>query len=110
MSQEAISQLRTWMTEQGLDAFIVTQPQDRSYLSGWFNDDVEGAGLLLVGKQQQMLFTNPLYKEVAENDAKGWQVTVPSSYEYWAAIVKTAQEHGWQKVGFESGSHHVCRV
>jgi Xaa-Pro aminopeptidase len=48
MSQEAISQLRTWMTEQGLDAFIVTQPQDRSYLSGWFNDDVEGAGLLLV--------------------------------------------------------------
>ncbi|TME06664.1 MAG: aminopeptidase P family protein [Chloroflexi bacterium] len=104
MSQEAISQLRTWMTEQGLDAFIVTQPQDRSYLSGWFNDDVEGAGLLLVGKQQQMLFTNPLYQEVAENDAKGWQVTVPSSYEYWAAIVKTAQEHGWQRIGFESAA------
>ena len=48
MSQEAISQLRTWMVEQELDAFVVTQPQNRSYLSGWFNDDTEGAGLLLV--------------------------------------------------------------
>ena len=104
MSQETISQLRTWMVEQGLDAFMVTQPQNRSYLSGWLNDDVEGAGLLLVGKQQQILFTNPLYKEVAENEAKGWQVTVLSSYEYWAAIVTTAQEHGWQKIGFESAA------
>lgn len=104
MSQEAISQLRTWMAEQGLDAFVVTQPQNRSYLSEWFNDDREGAGLLLVEKQGQILFTNPLYKEVAENDAKGWQVTVPTSYEYWAAIAKTAQEYRWQKIGFESAA------
>src|SRR5579859_328904 len=104
MNQETISQLRTWMVEQGLDAFMVTQPQNRSYLSGWFNDDTEGAGLLLVEKQQQILFTNPLYKEVAEDDAKGWQVTVPTSYEYWAAIVKTAQEYGWKKIGFESAA------
>src|SRR5579859_2835011 len=104
MNQETISQLRTWMVEQGLDAFMVTQPQNRSYLSGWLNDDVEGAGLLLVGKQQQILFTNQLYREVAENEAKGWQVTVPSSYEYWAAIVTTAQEYGWQKIGFESAA------
>lgn len=102
MSQEAISQLRTWMAEQGLDAYMVTQPQNRSYLSGWLNDDVEGAGLLLVGKQQQILYTNPLYKEVAEHDAVGWQVTVPSSYEYWAAITATAKEHDWRKIGFES--------
>ena len=102
MSQEAISQLRTWMAEQGLDAYMVTQPQSRSYLSGWHNDDVEGAGLLLVGKQQQILITNPLYKEVAEHDAVGWQVTVPSSYEYWAAIIATAKEHDWRKIGFES--------
>ena len=102
MSQEAISQLRTWMADQGLDAYMVTQPQNRSYLSGWLNDDVEGAGLLLVGQQQQILFTNPLYKEVAENQAQGWQVTVPTSREYAPAIATTAQEHSWQKIGFES--------
>src|SRR2546423_2380757 len=102
MSQDAINQLRTWIAEQGLDAFMVTQPQNRSYLSDWLNDDVEGAGLLLVGQQQQILLTNPLYKEVAGNDAQGWQVTIPPSYEYWAAIATTAQEHDWQKIGFES--------
>jgi len=71
MSQDAINQLRSWITEQGLDAFMVTQPHNRSYLSGWLNDDLEGAGLLLVGQQQQVLLTNTRDREVAENEAKG---------------------------------------
>ena len=97
-----VSQLRTWMAEQGLDAFMVTQPQNRSYLSGWFNDDVESAGLLLVGQQQQIVMTNPLYKETAENEATGWEVIVPPSREYAAAIATLAQKHSWKKIGFES--------
>src|SRR5436309_8542981 len=104
MNQEAMNQLRAWRADQRLDAYIVTQPQNRSYLSGWLNDDVEGAGLLLVGRQQQILFTNPLYKEVVENEAQGWQVNVPPSREYWAAIATSAQEHGWQNIGFESAA------
>src|SRR2546421_12167507 len=102
MSQDAINQLRSWITEQGLDAFMVTQPQNRSYLSGWLNDDVEGAGLLLVGQQQQVLLTNTLYREVAENEAKGWQVIVPTSREYAPVIVTLAQEQGWKQIGFEA--------
>ena len=35
MSQETIKQLRAWIAEQGLDAFLITQPQNRSYVSGW---------------------------------------------------------------------------
>src|SRR5438067_3446403 len=102
MNQDVMSQLRTWIAEQGLDAFIVAQPQNRTYLSGWSNDDTEGAGMLLVGQQQQILLTNPLYKEIAEKEAQGWQVTVPPSREYWAAIGTAAQEQSWQKIGFES--------
>ncbi|GAC1613271.1 MAG: Xaa-Pro dipeptidase [Ktedonobacteraceae bacterium] len=81
---------------------MVTQPQNRSYLTGWLNNDTEGAGLLLVGQQQQVLLTNALYKEVVTNEAAGWQVVVPPSREYYAAIATQAQEHGWQKIGFES--------
>ena len=77
MNQDPTSQLRRWINEQGLDAFLIIQPQNRSYLSGWLNDDTEGAGLLLVGQQQQVLLTNPLYKEIAENEAAGWEVIVP---------------------------------
>ncbi len=102
MSQDAINQLRSWITEQGLDAFMVTQPQNRSYLSGWLNDDLEGAGLLLLGQQQQVLLTNTLYREVAENEAKGWQVIVPTSREYAPVIVTLAQEQGWKRIGFEA--------
>lgn len=65
MNQETMHALRSWMREQGLDAFLVTHPQNRSYLSGWLNDDAEGAGSLLIGPQEQILLTNPLYAEVA---------------------------------------------
>src|SRR5881275_2750209 len=102
MSSQPLTQLRTWLASQGLDAFLVTQPQNRSYLSGWLNDDTEGAGMLLIGQQEQVLLTNPLYQEIAEQEAAGWQVIVPSSREYFAAIVTEAQEHGWHKIGFES--------
>src|SRR2546429_9138070 len=101
MNQEALRQLRTWLTEQGLDVLLVTQPQNRSYLSGWLNDDTEGAGLLLVGQQQQVLLTNPLYKEIAENETTGWQVIVPSARDYAPLIAELAGECRWKKIGFE---------
>jgi Xaa-Pro aminopeptidase len=102
MNQDPTSQLRKWINEQGLDAFLVIQPQNRSYLSGWLNDDTEGAGLLLVGQQQQVLLTNPLYKEIAENEATGWEVIVPSSRDYAPSIAELAGEYDWGKIGFES--------
>src|SRR6266704_3526504 len=104
MDQDPTSQLRRWINELGLDAFLVIQPQNRSYLSGWLNDDTEGAGLLLVGKQQQLLLTNPLYKEIAENEATGWEVIVPSSRDYAPSIAELASEYGWKKIGFESAA------
>ena len=102
MSQEAINQLRAWMTGQDLDAFLVSQPQNRSYLSGWLNDDTEGAGLLLVGAQEQILMTNPLYTEAAQKEATGWEVIIPESRHYAPAIAAEAKKRSWGKIGFES--------
>lgn len=101
MNQETINLLRAWMTEQELDAFLVTQPQNRSYLSEWLSDEA-GAGLLLIGHQDLILMTNSLYKEIAEREAVGWQVQVPTSRQYAAAIATLAQEHNWKKIGFEA--------
>jgi Xaa-Pro aminopeptidase len=102
MSQERIQQLRTWIAEQGIDAFLVTQPQNRSYLSGWLDDDAEGSGLLLVSQHQQVLLTNPLYKEIAEKEASDWQIIIPQDRKYPSAIAELAQTYGWKKIGFES--------
>ena len=102
MSQQAINQLRAWMSEQNIDAFLVSQPQNRSYLSGWLNDDTEGAGLLLVGAHEQILLTNPLYAEVAQKAALGWEVVVPESRQYPSAVAAEAKKYGWSKLGFEA--------
>lgn len=102
MSQESIKQLRLWIAEQGLDAFLVTQPQNRSYLSGWLNEDAEGAGLLLVGQEHLILMTNPLYTEAATNEAVGWEVVVPEGRKYEPEITSLARSFNWQKIGFEA--------
>src|SRR6185437_15022320 len=100
MNQETMTSLRTWMTEQGLDAYLVTQPQNRSYLSGWLNDDTEGAGMLLVSRERQILLTNPLYLEVTAREAVGWEIEVPPSREYAPALVRLASEIGAARIGF----------
>lgn len=108
MSQQPIERLRAWLTREGLDAFLVTQPQNRSYLSGWLNDDVENAGMLLVGQEQQMLFTNALYREIAEKEAAGWQVLIPEARQYAPAIVEAAKANGWKTIGFEASAITVA--
>jgi Xaa-Pro aminopeptidase len=104
MSQETLQRLRAWLTEQGLDAYLITQPQNRSYMSGWLNDDTEGAGMLLVSQERQVLLTNPLYREVAAKEATGWEVAVPPSREYAPALSRLAGEIGASRIGFESAA------
>ncbi|HVB72205.1 MAG TPA: Xaa-Pro peptidase family protein [Ktedonobacteraceae bacterium] len=108
MSQQPLEQLRAWLAKEGLDAFMVTQPQNRSYLSGWRNDDSENAGMLLVGQQRQILFTNKLYREIAEKEAAGWQVLIPEARQYAPAIVEAAKANGWKTIGFEASAITVA--
>src|SRR5437763_10011356 len=75
MSQESIQKLRQWIREQGIDAFLIFQPQNRIYLSGWAEDDPE-AGLLIVGSEQLFLLTHALYEEVVMREAPDCQVIV----------------------------------
>lgn len=100
MSQESVQQFRTWIAEQGLDAFYITQPQNASYLSGWLNDEA-GAIAVLVSANKQILFTNLLFAEIARKTAIGWEVQTPAARDYSAAIAELARQEGLQKIGFE---------
>ncbi len=102
--QDILTRLRAWIAAQGIDVLMVSQPQNRSYVSSWLNDDEEGSGLLLVSQQQQILLTHSLYKEVAEKEAVGWQVVVPDppKRDYNETIVTLAKEYGWHTIGFEA--------
>src|SRR5215813_5320624 len=108
MSQDSIQKLRIWIREQGIDAFLVFQPQNRTYLSGWAEDDTD-AGLLVVGPEQLFLLTSTLYQEVVTREAPDCRVVVITpaceyaethavqvAREYAHALVPLAQEHHWK--------------
>ena len=65
MSQESIQKLREWMRGEGIDAFLISQPQNRTYLTGWAEDDAE-AGSLLVGFEHLLLLTNTTCRGFSE--------------------------------------------
>jgi len=65
--------------------------------------------MLLVGQQEQLLLTNPLYKEATENEAAGWQVIVVEGREYAPAIAELAKEHDFKNRRRIFG-HHLCRL
>ncbi len=102
MSQEAVQAVRDWMRQQELDAFMVTQLQNRTYLSGWFNEDNEGSGFLLIGQDQQMLLTHSLYQEVAQKEAPDWELVLMQRQGVPPQVVSLAQQHSWKTIGFES--------
>jgi Xaa-Pro aminopeptidase len=91
------------MIEQGIDAMLITEPHNRTYLSGWLEDEAE-AGVLLIGQHHRFLLTSPLYSQVASREATEWEVIVPPPLErdYAMAIVSLAQEQGWKRIGFEA--------
>ena len=64
--------------------------------------------MLLIGQQQQMLFTNELYKEVAGKEAVDWQVIIPEARQYALAIVEAAKANNWKIVGFEASAMTVA--
>ncbi len=103
MSQEILQRLRTWLTEQSLDALLVTQPQNRSYLSGWLDDDEE-AGFLLAGQKNQWLFTDSRYQEVVAREASDWTLVLPQSRDYSSEVARIASSASWTRIGFESSS------
>jgi len=77
-------------------------------VSGWQNDDTEGAGTLLVGQQRQILLTNALYGEVAGKEAVGWEIVLPPAREYAKSLAGLLSELGVVRVGFEAAALTVA--
>ena len=77
-----LERLRGIMAQQGLDAFFVTVPENRYYLSGFEAEDLlltESSGYLLITQSAQYLLTDPRYEEAAKQEAPGFQVAVYST-------------------------------
>jgi Xaa-Pro aminopeptidase len=79
---ERLGRFRGIMEQQELDAFFVTAPENRYYLSGFEAEDLlltESSGYLLITRTAQYLLTDPRYEEAAKKEAAGFDLAVYST-------------------------------
>lgn len=74
-----LERFRRVMEEQELDAFLVSVPENRYYLSGYEADDLlltESSGFLFITPDKQFLLTDSRYDEAARAEAPTYEVLV----------------------------------
>ena len=91
-----LDNLRKKLDEKGLDAILVSTPENRHYLSGFTGS----AGQLVVSRDAAILATDFRYTEQAGNQSPYFQVLQAGSG--WSWLSDLLREHEWKKMGFES--------
>jgi len=89
--------LRSVLNENGLDALLVSQPENRRYLSGFTGS----SGWLLISEQHAILATDSRYTEQAKEEALDFEIIqVKGELHNW--LPDLVSDPGWHKLGFEA--------
>lgn len=91
--------LQAGLREAGLDALLVTQPENVRYLSGFTGS----LGRLVVSREACYLIVDVRYREQAESESDCQLVQVMGSA-YEEATAEAVRLSGARRLGFESGS------
>jgi len=92
-----LTRLRETLTIEGLDAILITQPENRRYLSGFTGS----AGVLLISQDQAVLATDFRYYEQVEKQAPDFRLEkVTDKFE--TVLPELVHQMGAKRVGFES--------
>jgi Xaa-Pro aminopeptidase len=100
-----LPKLRKSIAEKGLDALLISQPENLRYLSGF-----TGSGWLLVSARKAILVLDFLYVEQAKGEAPGFEIVqIKQDLHEW--LPGLISDLGWRKLGFEANlisydSHH----
>ncbi|MQF69195.1 aminopeptidase P family protein [SAR202 cluster bacterium AD-804-J14_MRT_500m] len=91
-----IERLRTRMKDRDLEAFIISTPENRRYLSGFTGS----AGYLLITQSEALLATDFRYTEQAGGQSPDYEIIkVGRSWEW---LAEQLSEHRINRAGFES--------
>jgi Xaa-Pro aminopeptidase len=103
-TRNRLAALRDLLPQQGLDALLISSPDNRRYLSGFTaRDDLltESSGSLLITREAALLFTDFRYVEWARAEVKEFDVLV-----YQAGLGTLLAEqlgvHQVKRLGFET--------
>jgi len=81
--QQRLERFRKLMVEKGLEAFLVSKPENRRYLSGFTGS----SGFLLITSHDAVLLTDGRYEQQAQQEADGWTILI-----YKGEFVETFRE------------------
>jgi Xaa-Pro aminopeptidase len=94
-----LAHLRKVMAEQELDGMLISQPENRRYLSGFSGS----AGVLLVSAERQAIATDSRYYEQVQAECPDWEL-FQVGYDFDAKILDVLRGLGLagRSVGFEA--------
>ena len=99
MIPDRVAKVREMLQAEGVDAFLVTNPTNVRYLSGFTGDD----SALLVSDGSVQLITDFRYLEQAEQEAPGCEL-VKREDAIVKEVAEQAADRGFRQIAFESAS------
>jgi Xaa-Pro aminopeptidase len=101
--ENRVERLRKTLRDQGLDVLLVTNPENRRYLSGFTGHDsgADSAGALIVSAEGVVLITDGRTLEQAKQECPGVTL-VKREGEFAPVAAEVLLESGASKVGFEA--------
>ncbi len=102
-----LEKLRQKMEQEKLDGLIVTQPENRHYLSGFTGS----SGVLIITKERQVLATDSRYYEQVRQQCPTWELAEVGYYFVENMLELLRQmELGGRNVGFETSHVTVATL
>lgn len=102
-----LEKFRRNMAEEKMDGFLITQPENRRYLSG-FNGS---SGVLIITETRQAIATDSRYYEQVRQQCPEWElIEVGYGFVENMAEILLGLELGGRRVGFEAGHLTVAML
>jgi len=92
-----LRKLRASIIEKGLDAILISQPENLRYLSGFAGS----SGWLLISGQNAILATDFRYTEQAKGESANFEI-IQTKGELSDWLPSLISDLGWHKLGFEA--------
>lgn len=99
-----IDQIRERLEKQGVDAFLVSNPTNRRYLTGFTGS----AGLAWVTKKKQVLLTDFRYVEQVKAECPDWELIQVETYP--KSLQALIEEEKIQTIAFEKSTVTVNQL
>ena len=97
MRSTRLQGIRTLISEKGIDSFLVSQQENRRYLSGFSGS----SGWLFISQKQAILTTDSRYTEQAGQESQDFEI-VQTKGETSIWFTNLLKAHGWHTLGFEA--------